>query len=125
MADDTDIIKQRRICAQILVDVILSKIKVLDALKKIPKETGDDSINTCFHILVHYESDEDLRKTDNVYKEVQDDFLVEAAEILARGENLPYNIIKEYKDYYQNSDLFYRKPNRHNFIKRLLKFINI
>lgn len=121
---DNDLIETRRAVAKILVDVILGKIKVLDALKNFPKNSNDDSVNTCFHILVHYESDEELRKKDQLYKETQDDFLVETAEILLSGNSLPINIINEYKDYYK-SDLIYKKMTKENIIKRLGKFINI
>lgn len=121
---DNDLIETRRAVAKILVDVILGKIKVLDALKNFPKNSDDDSVNTCFHILVHYESDEELRKKDQLYKETQDDFLVETAEILLSGNSLPINIINEYKDYYK-SDLIYKKMTKENIIKRLGKFINI
>ena len=63
---DNDLIETRRAVAKILVDVILGKIKVLDALKNFPKNSDDDSVNICFHILVHYESDEELRKKDQL-----------------------------------------------------------
>lgn len=119
-----DIIKIRQDVAKLLVDVILGKIKVLDALKKFPKDSNDDSVNTCFHILVHFESDEDLRKRDKLYKETQDDFLVETAEILLSGNSLPLNIINEYKQFYQN-DLIYKKMTKENILKRLGKFINL
>ena len=119
-----DIIKIRQDVAKLLVDVILGKIKVLDALKKFPKDSNDDSVNTCFHILVHFESDEDLRKRDKLYKETQDEFLVETAEILLSGNSLPLNIINEYKQFYQN-DLIYKKMTKENILKRLGKFINL
>lgn len=119
-----DIIKIRQDVAKLLVDVILGKIKVLDALKKFPKDSDDDSVNTCFHILVHFESDEDLRKRDKLYKETQDEFLVETAEILLSGNSLPLNIINEYKQFYQN-DLIYKKMTKENILKRLGKFINL
>lgn len=119
-----DIIKIRQDVAKLLVDVILGKIKVLDALKKFPKDSNDDSVNTCFHILVHFESDEDLRKRDKLYKETQDDFLVETAEILLSGNSLPLNIINEYKQFYKN-DLIYKKMTKENILKRLGKFINL
>lgn len=122
--DSPDIIETRRNTAKILVDVILGKISVLNALKKLPKDSSDSSVNTCFHILVHYESDEDLRKKDALYKEVQDDFIVQTAETLLKGEPLPLNVIKEYKDYY-DSDLIYRKMTKENILKRLKRIINL
>lgn len=74
---------------------------------------------------MHYESDEALRKKDPLYHDTQDDFLVETAETLLKGDPLPVNIIKEYKDFY-NQDLFYPdKMTKENILKRLRKFINL
>ena len=124
MNEDKKTIEQRRQVAKLLVDVILGKIKVLDALKIFPKDSNDDSVNTCFHILVHFESDEDLRKKDSLYKETQDEFIVETAETLLKGNALPADIISEYKKFYQN-DLIYRKNSKENIIKRLKRVINL
>lgn len=124
MKNAENIIETRRKTAKLIVDVILNKITVLEALKLFPKESSDSSVKICFHILVHYESDEELRKKDPLYKETQDDFLVETAETLLRGEPLPVNIIKEYQDYYK-TDLFYPEMTKENIWKRLRKFINI
>ncbi len=119
-----NIIETRRQTAKLIIDVILNKITVLDALKNFPKDSTDPSVKTCFHILVHYESDEELRKKDPLYKETQDDFMVEVAQTFLKGEPLPVNIIKEYQDYYKN-DLFYPTMTKENIIKRLRKFINL
>lgn len=119
-----DIINTRRKVAKLLVDVMLGKMTVLSALKSFPNNSPDASVNVCFHILVHYESDEDIRKKDALYKETQDDFIVETAETLAKGESLPVNIINEYKDYY-GDDLIYHEMTRANIIKRLQKSINL
>ncbi len=125
MKNAENIIETRRQTAKLIVDVILNKITVLDALKNFPKDSTDPSVKTCFHILVHYESDEELRKKDPLYKETQDDFLVETAETLLKGDPLPVNIIKEYKDFYKQ-DLFYPdKMTKENILKRLRKFINL
>ena len=114
----------RRQVAKLLVDVILEKTHVLDALKAFPKNSDDPSISTCFHILVHYEADEDLRKKDPLYKETQDEFIVNTAEVLLKGEELPSNIIDEYNKYYEG-DLIYRKNSKENIIKRLKRIINL
>ena len=124
MKNAENIIETRKQAAKILIDVILEKISVLEALKSFPQNSSDLSVRTCFHILVHFESDEDLRKNDPVYKETQDDFIVETAETLLRGNSLPVNIIKEYKDFYE-SDLFYPEMTKDNIIKRLRKIINL
>lgn len=124
MKNAENIIETRQQTAKLIVDVILNKITVLDALKSFPKESSDPSVKTCFHILVHYESDEELRKKDPLYKETQDEFLVETAETLLKGDPLPVNIIKEYQDFYQNN-LFYPEMTKENILKRLRKFINL
>ena len=119
-----NIIETRRRTAKLIIDVVLNKIHVLEALKNFPKNSDDPSVLVCFHILVHYEADEDIRKKDPLYKETQDEFLVETAETLIKGEPLPVNIIKEYKDYYE-SDLFYKVKHNKSILKRLGKFINL
>lgn len=124
MKNAENIIETRKQAAKILIDVILEKISVLEALKSFPQNSSDPSVRTCFHILVHFESDEDLRKNDPLYKESQDDFIVETAETLLKGNSLPVNIIEEYKDFYK-SDLFYPEMTRDNIIKRLRKIINL
>ena len=119
-----NIIETRRRTAKLIIDVVLNKIHVLEALKNKKKNSDDPSVLVCFHILVHYEADEDIRKKDPLYKETQDEFLVETAETLIKGEPLPVNIIKEYKDYYE-SDLFYKVKDNKSILKRLGKFINL
>ncbi len=119
-----EVIKTRREVAKLLVDVILGKIATLEALKKFPKNSSDPSVNTCFHILVHYESDVELRKKDPLYKETQDEFIVDTAQTLLKGDELPINIIREYKDFYGH-DLIYRKNTKENIIKRLRRIINL
>lgn len=107
-----------------MIDVILGKIRVLDALKSFPKDTEDKTISACFHILVHFESDEDLRKNDPLYKETQDEFMVNVAETLLKGQELPPNIIAEYGEFYE-SDLIYRPNTKENIFKRLKRIINL
>lgn len=115
---------ERQSAAKFLIDTLLNKITVLEALKNFPKESTDPSVMVCFHILTHYEADEDIRKKDPLYKETQDEFIVNAAETLLKGESLPQNIIDEYKDYY-GSDLFYKKNSKENIIERLKRSINL
>ncbi len=120
----SNIIEDRIKVSKLIFDVLLEKSSVLEALKNFPKDSVDASVNTCFHILVHYESDADIRKKDILYKEVQEDFLIETAQTLSKGNPLPANIIAEYKEFY-GSDLFYKKPTSENLLKRLLKSINL
>ena len=119
-----DVVELRKKTAKLLIDVVLGKISVLQALKSFPDNSSDLSVNTCFHILVHYEADEELRSKDKLYKETQDEFVVSVAETLLKGESLPVNIIDEYKVFYE-SDLIYKKNSKENIIKRLRRIINL
>lgn len=119
-----NIIETRRKTAKLIIDVVLNKITVLNALKNFPKDSNDPSVLTCFHILVHYEADEELRKKDSLYKETQDEFMVETAETLIKGDPLPVNVISEYKNYY-GEDLFYKVKDKNDILKRLKKIINL
>ena len=120
----SDIIKARKDVSLLIFSVLSGESTVLSVLKKFPKNIPDDSVNVCFHILVHYEADEDLRKNDNLYREEQDDFLLQTAEILQNGDALPINIINEYNAYYKET-LIYPEINKKTIIERLKKFINI
>lgn len=115
---------ERQTAAKFLIDVILNKITVLEALKNFPKDSIDPSVRVCFHILTHYDADEDIRKKDPLYKETQDEFIVNTAEVLLKGETLPQNIIDEYKNFY-GDDLFYKKNSKENIIERLKRSINL
>ena len=55
---------------------------------------------------MHYEADEDFRKNDNLYREEQDDFMLQMAQILQNGEALPINIINEYNVFYKESLIY-------------------
>ena len=115
-----NIIETRRKTAKLIIDVVLNKITVLNALKNFPKDSDDPSVLTCFHILVHYEADEELRKKDSLYKETQDEFMVETAETLIKGDPLPVNVISEYKNYY-GEDLFLQGKRQKRHFKTLEK----
>lgn len=120
---EEDKIETRKFVAGLLFDILSGSKTVLEALKIFPKNIPDDSVNVCFHILVHYEADEDIRLKDEVYREEQDDFILNTAETLYKGENLPINIINEYNNFYKET-LLYPEINRDTVISRLKKFIN-
>ncbi len=73
---------------------------------------------------MHLEADEDIRKRDNIYREEQDEFILNIAQILQKGEDIPLNIINEYNDFYDES-LIYPEINKKTIIARLKKYINI
>lgn len=118
-------VKIRKETALLLFNVLAGKVSVLDALKNFPKNSTDESVNVCFHILVHYDADEDIRKNDQAYREEQDEFILTVAQILQSGESLPINIINEYNAFYKDKTLIYPEINKETVISRLKKFINI
>lgn len=119
-----DKISLRKKVSNTLFSVLSGETSVLSALSNFPKNTDDKSVNVCFHILMHLEADEDIRKSDNDYREEQDDFILNIAQILQEGGDIPINIIKEYNDFYKET-LIYPVINKETIISRLKKFINI
>ncbi len=117
-------IKLRKEVSNTLFLVLSGQKTVLNALSNFPKNSHDESVNTCFHILMHLEADEDIRKKDEIYREEQDEFILNMAQLLQNGEDIPVNIIKEYNDFYGET-LIYPEMNKENIIARLKKFINI
>ena len=73
---------------------------------------------------MHFEADEDLRAKDSLYKDEQDNYLEEIANILANGDSLPFNIIDEYVKYHKES-LIYPNMDKKSVFERLKKMINI
>lgn len=121
---NSQFIEDRKKVSSLIYDVLVSKMSVLDALKEFPKNLKDPTLGAAFHALVHFEADEDLRKRDALYKEEQDAYLEDMAEILMRGEPLPYNIIEEYTKYHKNS-LIYPNMDKKTMFERLKKMINL
>ncbi len=119
-----DKISLRKKVSNTLFSVLSGETSVLSALSNFPKNTDDKSVNVCFHILMHLEADEDIRKSDNDYREEQYDFILNIAQILQEGGDIPINIIKEYNDFYKET-LIYPEINKETIISRLKKFINI
>ena len=96
----TENINDRIAVSKLLRRVRIGELCVRDALLLYPKDTDDESLIAAYHALIHYEADEDLRNRDRLYKEEQDDYIEFLSYILERGENLPENIIANYKKYY-------------------------
>ncbi len=114
----------RKNVAQLIRDVLIGKICVREAINQFPHDLEDESIQASYHALVHYEADEDLRKRDILYKEEQDSYLMMIAEILEREEDLPFNIINSYKEYYKSANI----PQGNDFkgkLKSFFKMLNV
>ena len=120
----TSYITDRKKVSDLIFAVLTEKITVPDALKVFPKNLSDPTLNAAFHALVHFEADEELRSKDAEYKNEQDLYLQDIAEILAQGDALPCNIIDEYNQYHKDS-LIYPNIDKKTVFKRLKKMINL
>ena len=110
--------EERQKVSELIRFVLTGRICVREAINSFPKNSQDESIQASYHALVHYEADEDLRNRDLLYKEEQNDYLLMLAEILEKGEDLPFNIINSYKEYYKSANI----PNENNFSGKLKSF---
>lgn len=97
-----DLKQNRQFVGRLIISVLTEQINVREAIKKFP-ETSDSSIECAYHALVHYEADEEMRRTDIEYREAQDEYLESIAQTLIQGKDLPKNIIDEYKPYYKGT----------------------
>ena len=116
--------EERSYVSQLIRYVLMGNILVREAILNYPRSTSDPSLVAAYHALIHYEADEDLRVRDVLYKEEQDDYLEMLANILEKGDDLPDNIIKAYKQYYKSANI----PNGNDargLIKSFLRFLNI
>lgn len=109
--------------ANLLRQVRIGRCSVREALLAYPKDTTDESLIAAYHALIHYEADEDIRHRDSLYKEEQDDYIEFLSYILERGEDLPDNIINNYKKYYDTAPILHQK-NFQGFLKGFWKSLN-
>lgn len=120
----SDYINDRKTVANILRSVLVRRCSVQEAMLRYPKDTQDESLIAAYHALVHYEADEDIRLRDNLYRQEQDDYIEFLANVLDSGENLPQNIINNYKLYYDSAPILH-KDDTQGFMKSFWKSINI
>lgn len=114
----------REFVARLIVSVLTGRMSVREAILNYPKDKGDKNLLAAYHALIHYEADEDLRKTDFSFKEEQDEYLNMIAELFASGKDLPLNIIKSYEEYYPEIELPKSKKIT-DIINYLCRFLNI
>lgn len=114
-------VDERKYVSELIRLVLVGDLVVREAINKFPNDVEDESIQAAFHALVHREADEDLRKNDVLYREEQDDYLLMIAQTLEKGEDLPYNIINSYKEFYKNADI----KNPDNFLGKLKSFFKM
>ncbi|MBR1461616.1 hypothetical protein IJ596_08325 [bacterium] len=117
-------LNDRKAASELLRLVRIGNLSVREAMLKYPKDTQDESLVAAYHALIHYEADEDIRARDNLYREEQDDYIEFLADTLARGENLPQNIIDNYKQYYEYVPILHKK-NLWGFFKSFWKNLNV
>ena len=117
-------INDRQFVAKLLRQVRIGECCVREALVLYPKDTKDESLIAAYHALIHYEADEDLRRRDLLYKEEQDDYIEFLSYTLEKGEDLPANIISNYKKYYDEAPILHEK-SINGFLKSFWKILNI
>jgi hypothetical protein len=120
----TDKLSDRRVVANILRNVRIGKCSVRQGLLLYPKDTTDESLIAAYHALIHYEADEDIRARDELYKQEQDDYIEFLSYTLEKGEDLPENIIENYKKYYDFAPILHEDTPK-GFFKGFWKFINV
>ncbi|MBO5385367.1 hypothetical protein J6A64_03540 [bacterium] len=120
----SEFITDRKTVANLLRSVRLGNCSVREAMLLYPKDTTDESLVAAYHALIHYEADEDLRRRDPLYKEEQDDYIEFLSYILDRGEDLPSNIIANYKKYYDTAPILH-KDNTQGFFKSFWRNLNV
>lgn len=116
-------ITDRKFVANLLRNVRIGNCSVREALMAYPKDTEDESLVAAYHALIHYEADEDIRRRDILYKEEQDDYIEFLAYTLDNGEDLPENIINNYKKFYDNAPILHQN-NFQGFLKGFWKTLN-
>jgi len=122
--ETADHFKEREFVGRLICSVTAKRISVREALLGFPKDCEDPSVKAAWYALCHLEADEDLRKTDKLYADEQDNYINFIAQTLSEGKTLPENIINVYQQYHDEPLI----PHQQNFkgkLKKLLRFLNI
>lgn len=117
-------ISDRVAVGELLRLVRLGSLSVRQAMLQYPRDVEDESLIAAYHALIHYEADEDLRNRDLLYKEEQDDYLEFLSETLKNGQDLPANIIENYKSFYNSAPILHEDSLLGKF-KSFWKNLNI
>ena len=123
-SEQLKIYQNRLLVSDLILDVVTDKKTVQQALKLFPKEKNDINIKCAFDALMHREADEDYRKKVKDYAEVQDEFLVDLAQILKENERLPQNIINRYLTYHKDNVMGEWDKPLEGVLKKFKKMIN-
>ena len=114
---------ERQKAADIIIDVLSEKISVSEGLSLFPK-SDDINVKCAFDALAHREADEDLRAQESDYAYVQDDYLLDMAKTLKKGETLPLNIIAEYLKFHEDNLIAPSGKNFKTIFQKLKRMIN-
>lgn len=114
----------RQKVANLLRLVRIGQISTRQAVLSYPRDIEDESLIAAYHALIHYEADEDIRLRDPLFREEQDDYLEFVATILEKGEDLPQNIIDNYKKFYESAPILHKKGIK-GFFKSFWKILNL
>ena len=120
----SDIIEERKKVGALLRSVRVGDCSVKDAMLLYPKDVTDEGLIAVYHALIHYEADEDIRHRDALYKQEQDDYIEFLSELLLNGQQIPQNIINNYKNYYETAPILHNQ-NFKGFLKSFWKDLNI
>jgi len=111
--------------SDLIYDVLVDKKTVQDAVSLFPKDKNDINIKCAFDALIYREADEEIRKKNSDYAQMQDEYLELIAKTLKENETLPKNVIARYLKY-NNDDIlagnektFRQKLNK---LKRMINF---
>lgn len=116
--------KERAYTAKLIRLVLIGELCVREAIKQFPQDCEDTSIEAAYHALIHYEADENLRNNDAIYKDAQDDYIEMIAFTLEKGENLPENVITNYRKYYKGSNMPHSKTKK-GILESFFRYLNI
>jgi len=116
--------KLKLLVSDLITDVLLNKISVQEALSLFPHDCDDINIKCAFDALVHREADEDLRKKEQDYALVQDEFLEDIATTLKNNQPLAQNIISQYLNYHKDNIIGIYKTDWKTIFKKLKRMIN-
>lgn len=117
-------VDERKFVSRLIYKVLTEQLVVREAILKFPKDINDKTLKSAYHALIHYESDEDLRRRDLLYKDEQDTYLEFLAQTLEKGSDLPDNIIRSYEKFYKNIETPHSDSMK-GLIKSLCKFLNV
>jgi len=91
---EKDLIKARQSAAEIIKKVLKNEISPDEARNRWPIHKDDPSLDVAFHLLYHFEDDEDIRKKDIKYAEWQITQFQEIIKCFEHGDGLGEELLK-------------------------------